>query len=369
MIISLFYPSLGGSQQQALILSEHLIKKGIPVSVLTRSLKGRPSFEMIRGVPVYRCIRTLTWGKWFGVTYLLSVLWFLYRQRHTYDIIHCHILQGLHSAASLLLKFFFKKKVIIKVAATGPLSDFSTLSKMFLGVFLLKKIRSADRIVTVCAQSKQEALKQGFRPSSIIQISNGVDTRCFKPSPSGRVSAGKVIFVGRLDAMKAVHVLIEAFKKLKDEGSAASLDIIGDGPDMDRLKRLKDSLGLNRSVNFCGEKQGVAKHLQESTVFVLPSLSEGLSNVILEAMACALPVVVTRVGGTADLIQDGINGILVEPNSPDLLKEALKRILEDKNLAEKMGAEARKTVEEKFSMEYVSERYMSIYQELQASGK
>ena len=364
MIISLFYPSLGGSQQQALILSEHLIKKGIPVSVLTRSLKGRPSFEMIRGIPVYRRIQTLPWGKWFGVTYLLSVLWFLYRQRHTYDIIHCHILQGLHSAASLLLKFFFKKKVIIKVAATGPLSDFSTLRKMFLGNLLLKKIRSADRIVTVCAQSKQEALKQGFRPSSIIQISNGVDTRCFKPSPSGRVSAGKVIFVGRLDAMKAVHVLIEAFKKLKDEGSAASLDIIGDGPDMDRLKRLKDSLGLNRSVNFCGEKQGVVKHLQESTVFVLPSLSEGLSNVILEAMACALPVVATRVGGNVDIIEDGQNGMLVDCNDPEQLSRALQAVSEDRDRAKKLGAAARKTIESRFSIEQVADQYCNLYKEL-----
>ena len=103
MVVSLFYPHLGGAEQQALMLAEQLIKKGMRVSVLTRSLRGLPTFEVIRGVPVNRRIRTLPWGKCFGLSYLVSALWFLFCNRNSYDIIHCHLL-GFHSAVAVLLK-------------------------------------------------------------------------------------------------------------------------------------------------------------------------------------------------------------------------------------------------------------------------
>ena len=115
MIISLFYPALGGAELQALRLAGVLIQKGIDVKILTRRVPDRGAFEMIGAVPVYRNIRTLSWGKLFAISYFLSCLWFLFRKRNSYDIIHCHILQGLHSFAAILLKRFFNKKVILSL--------------------------------------------------------------------------------------------------------------------------------------------------------------------------------------------------------------------------------------------------------------
>ena len=88
-----------------------------------------------------------------------------------------------------------------------------------------------------------------------------------------------------------MHILIPAFKKLRDRGIDAHLDIIGDGPDRDKLEIMAEDSGLRKVITFHGAVHGVATYLQESTIFVLPSLSEGLPNVMLEAMACATLVV------------------------------------------------------------------------------
>ncbi len=364
MIVSFFYPSIGGAEQQVLLLSKGLIERGYSVSVLTRSYKGLDSFEMIQGIPVYRKIETLSMRKCFAITYMLSVLWFLYKKRNSYDVIHCHILHGFHSIVALFFKRFYKKRVIIKVAATGPLSDFASLKNIFLGKIILKIIRNADRIVTVCSQSKQEAIGEGIPHSSVIQIPNGVDTHCFKPVLSDTKSRNNIIFVGRLDSMKGVDVLIEAFKKLWDEGLHAHLDIVGDGPEKNSLQYMVEMMGINDGVSFYGEVQNVMKFMQKADLFVLPSLSEGLSNVILEAMACGLPVVATRVGGNTDLIQDGINGILVDSLSQEQLKGAIKELLEDTVLAGKLAAEARRAVEKKYSIEQIVDQYVSLYSDI-----
>jgi len=363
MIVSFFFPYLGGAEQQSLRLAEQLIKRGIAVSVLTRKLPGLRSFELIQGVPVHRCIRTLPWGKWFAVTYMLSVLWFLLRRRHTYDVIHCHLLQGFHSIVAIMVKALLRKNVIIKVGATGPLSDFVMIKKVFLGDLLLKIITRVDKLITICSQSTAEALQEGFAFHQIVQIPNGVDTNHFKPfSPSNNQT--NITYIGRLDMMKGVQVLLEALRKLKDDGVTAHLNVIGDGPDRDKLQNLAREVGVNDSISFCGAIEEIIPYLQKSALFVLPSLSEGMSNVLLEAMACGLPIVTTRVGGNIDLIRDGVNGILVEPEHSDQLYQAMKKLLIDKNLAEKLGREARKTAEEKFSLQGITDQYLRLYQQL-----
>ena len=363
MIISFFYPHLGGAEQQALQLAEQLIRRGVQVCVLTRKFKGLPSHEVVRGVPVYRAIRTLPWGKWFALTYMFSVFWFLLKKRHTYDIIHCHLLQGFHSLAAILMKALFKKKVIIKVGATGPISDFRMMKNLFGGGFLLRQTPRADRLICVCSQSAGEALQAGFSPMQVAHIPNGVDIGFFKPAPVTE-NRQTITFAGRLDYMKGVHILLEGFKQLRDEMKNVQLTIIGDGPDREKLQNCAREKGISDAVNFCGEAEEIVPYLQQSAVFVLPSFSEGLSNVLLEAMACGLPVVATRVGGTIDLVQDGFNGILIEPDNAGQLYQAMKKILQDKDLAKALGVQARKTAAEKFSLKSVTEQYVSLYQTL-----
>ncbi len=363
MIISFFYPHVGGAEQQALQLAKYLIGQGIQVSVLTRRFKNLPAYEMIQGIPVYRAIYTLPWGKWFALTYLLSAVWFLFRKRHTYDIIHCHLLQGFHSIAAVIAQALFGKKVIIKVGASGLLSDFLMIRNVFWGNFLLNGIKRVDKLITVCTQSTAEARQQGFTDSQIVQIPNGVDTNQFQPSISCD-NRNTITVVGRLDHMKGVHILLAACLKLKEHGLNPPVSIVGDGPEKGALTSLAMRSGIGDMITFHGEVSDVRPILQKTAVFVLPSLSEGLSNVLLEAMASGLPVIATRVGGNPDLIRDGETGILVDAENAEQLAEAIKNVLGDKNRAQQLGEKARKTVEEMFSLPAIANQYISLYDEL-----
>lgn len=365
MVISQFYPLLGGAEQQALNLAKGLMRNGIEVSILTRQIKGLSQFEEIQGIPVYRSIRTVPAGKLFGLFYFITVFLFLLKMKDSYDIIHCHLAQGFHSPAALLMKALFKKKVIIKIGATGPLSDFRMLQDVLFGNFFLRQLQHADRIIVVCDQASREAQRAGIPFSSIVQVPNGVDIEHFKPSSDCK-KKNIITFAGRLDYMKGIHVLLEAFKMLKQKEGDILLHIIGDGPDKKKLLLMAEKLGIKDFVVFYGEVHDISPLLRESAVFVLPSLSEGLSNVVLEAMACGLPVVATKVGGNGDIIKDGVNGTLVEPEKPQQLSDALEKIIRTHGLAIRMGFEARATVEERFALDMIIERYGTLYSEVLA---
>jgi glycosyltransferase involved in cell wall biosynthesis len=207
-------------------------------------------------------------------------------------------------------------------------------------------------------------MEEGFAKATICLIPNGVDTDLFCPSESTDLDRKRIIFVGRLIYSKGVHVLLQALKLLIDDGIDAQLDVVGDGPERARLEDLANSLGISGSIAFHGNLYGVASLLQMSSVFVLPSFVEGLPNVVLEAMASGLPVVVTKVGGNPDLVNDGTNGVLVDADNPLQLRDALKELLENKDLAEKLGNEARKTIEQKFSIDHITDTYIKLYNDL-----
>jgi L-malate glycosyltransferase len=367
MVVSQFFPRLGGAEQQALNLAAALQLRSIPVCVLTRAVAGLPHEETIRRVPVYRAIKAYPGSRWFSLTYFLSTLWFFIRRRHTYDIIHCHILQGLHTPAALLAKALLGKRVIIKVAATGPGSDFFTLrslrfAKLGIGAIIARRLNNADRIIALCNLGVREAREAGIAPDLIECIPNGVDTAYFTPHTAPVYM--RITTVGRLDHMKGVGVLIEAFARLREQQGQAELYIIGDGPDRGSLQRLAGELGLGACVVFTGESTRVVDYLRQTSVFALPSLSEGLSNVVLEAMACGLPVVATRAGGTPEIITDGVNGILVAPEDPEELAHALLSVLSDRVLAIRLGDSARRTAVERFSLASVARRYADLYHTL-----
>ncbi len=364
MIISLFYPLRGGAEQQALLLAKSLIKQGGQVTVLTRCLAGHPAYEVLQGVPVYRAIYAVPRWRLFGITYFLSVCWFLFRRRKSYDIIHCHILHGLHSLAACMLKRLLGKKVVIKLASSGLLSDFVLLREGLWRTFYVKQARKADRIVSICALSKQEAITAGFDPAAVILLPNGVDAGCFRPQAEAQSAEVSLLFIGRLDDMKGVDVLLKAFQAVCSALPQTSLVIVGDGPSRPDLENLARSLNLGEAVCFKGVLEDVRPSFSRATVMVMPSRSEGLSNVVLEAMASGLPVVASRVGGNPDMITDRVNGLLVEPDNVEQLSGALMTILTAPELAASYGREARKTIEQHYSIDAVTSAYIQLYAEL-----
>lgn len=365
MVISQFYPLLGGAEVQARQLAGALVTKGVNVSVLTRRLKGVPACEVLDDVPIHRAIRTVPVPFLWGVCFMISVFVFLYRKRKEYTIIHCHILQEFQTVIALLFKGMFNKKVIVKMSSSGETSDIKLLKSSLMGKLFYPMIKRVDAVVSVCKQSTRELLNGGFSEERIAEIPNGVDIDRFVQRPPRQGQERPTItFVGRLDRYKGVDFLLEAFKRVIARNSNARLLIIGTGPDETLLKDKAVRLHLEENIQFLGKREDVFSLLLDSDIFVLPTLSEGMSNVLLEAMACGLPVVTTSVGGNCDLISNGHNGILVPPGDLDALGEALMEILHDAALAQQLGDEARRTVEKHYSLGSITDSYLALYNKI-----
>lgn len=361
IVISYFHPHRGGAEQQAVLLAAELQRRGLAVDVLTRHFPGLPRRETVMGVPVHRAIATMPWCKLFGISYFFSCLLFFMKHRRTYDIIQCYILQGYHCPAAMVMKHLFGKKVIMRVSATGPLSDFRLVRQGLGGDFFLRFVSAADNVIVLCSQSQQEALAAGFSPEQIVRIPNCVDTAVFAPPPKPAVS-GNILFAGRLDKMKGVDVLLASIAELRARGVTCCCTIVGDGPSKKELEQRAAALALNGQVVFTGPRPDIVSYLHQASAFVLPSHSEGMPNVILEAMACGLPIVATAVGGIPDIIQNGRNGLLIPPGDAAALAAALAALLNDADLAARLGSQARSDAECRYSITSVVDRYLMLYQ-------
>lgn len=206
----------------------------------------------------------------------------------------------------------------------------------------------------------------GVNPQKIRQLYNGVDTERFFASDV-RAGADEIVIgtVGRLDAVKYHEGLIVAFQRLLAElpsvASGLRLVIAGDGPLRQRLEGLARDAGIEAQVTFAGVTHDVPLILRRFDVFVLPSINEGISNTILEAMASSLPVVAARVGGNPELVESGRTGTLYDPAVPGALGDALKAYVLDPELRRVHGVAGRDRVERHFSLGAMVAGYEALY--------
>lgn len=208
----------------------------------------------------------------------------------------------------------------------------------------------------------------------VTAIPNGVDLARFGHSdrqearrsmglPDGSLVVGTV---GRLDPVKDQAGLLRAFADLLPAHPEAWLMVVGTGPCREDLLGLAARLGISDRVRFLGERLDVPLVLAAMDLFVLPSIAEGMSNTLLEAMASSLPVVATRVGGNSELIEEGINGRLVPSGDPGALAAAIGSYLDDSHLRALHGKASRDRVAGSFSLERMSEAYVNLYSRLLA---
>ncbi|HSW28991.1 MAG TPA: glycosyltransferase [Longimicrobiales bacterium] len=182
---------------------------------------------------------------------------------------------------------------------------------------------------------------RGIEPDRIAVIPNGVDCDDFAPDDTQRADHPLVVCAARLVDEKDLPTLLEAFRLTRLEVPGARLDIIGNGP---------VPSGAPSDVRFLPGTEDVRAHLQSGWVFALASRSEASPNALLEAMACGAPVVATRVGGIPELVEDGVNGLLVPPDDPVAMSAALTALLRDGGRRQVMGAAGRKRAETRFRL-------------------
>lgn len=200
----------------------------------------------------------------------------------------------------------------------------------------------------------------GIPESKLVLVPNG--TRI--PRISNKNLNGPPIIgsVGRLVEAKDLVTLIRAIALLRARGYGAMLRIVGDGPEKARIQEEIDRLDLTGAVHLLGFKSDVGSFLKECTVFASSSIREGQPIALLEAMAHGLPCVATRVGGIPDTMENDVEGIVVPPCQPDLMADALQRLLDKPDLRLALGESARARVIREFSIDALAEKCLAIYE-------
>ncbi|RJG49460.1 TIGR03088 family PEP-CTERM/XrtA system glycosyltransferase [Motilimonas pumila] len=211
----------------------------------------------------------------------------------------------------------------------------------------------------------------GIPERKLHQICNGVDHHKFSPfnTASHVADTDRVTFgtVGRLAQVKNQRLLIEAFAQLLPLATASQnlrLVLVGEGECRSELQALIERLKIGPQVELVGEQTDVAHWINQFSVFVLPSLAEGICNTILEAMACAKPVIATRVGGNDELVKDGETGVLVPSDDVTQLCQAMQGYLLSPERINRHGLQGRCEVESRFTLPIMVSKYQRLYGDL-----
>ncbi|HEV8265503.1 MAG TPA: glycosyltransferase family 4 protein [Gemmatimonadales bacterium] len=363
---------------------------GHEVEVLTSSYRGLGD-HVFDGIPVHRF--RYFFRRWENLTheetapdrmrrsllyrimpafYILAGMiaaWRLNR-RQRYDVLH------VHWPLPLAL---FGWAAQAGAAATPPPPVVTTFygvelrwvkrSMPFLKRFLAWAARRSARVVAISSYTAAELRELAPDiPIAVIPYTTSLP----EPSPSQASVDGPpaVLFVGRLVERKGVRYLLEAMAALRDR--PVRLVVIGDGAERARLEAAARELGVADRVEFRGRIS--AADLQDAyanaVAFVLPAVvdargdTEGLGVVILEAMSYGTPVIASRIGGITDIVEDGRSGLLVPPGDAGALAAALRRLLEDRDLARRLGDAGRRRVREQFSWDAITARWEAVYRSL-----
>ena len=378
MVSPQFYPMVGGYERQAQRLSAALVKRGLAVTVVAeRRQKTWARYELIDMVPVERlnCIYKPKLHTISAATALGTYLW---RNRHTYNVVHVHQ-YGWPAGIAVLVSNFAGRPVVLKVTNTGAWGVLARTSRTVEKHVLRPLLRRIDAWVATSQQGARELQEFGVPSDRVWMIPNGIDTAEYAPAcESERMRIRRsfdldyqpvCLFVGRLDPQKNVTGLITAWRSVVQAIPDSRLLIAGHGSQSSLIAAMVEDLGLSESVRLLGYIEAPLRLYQAADVFVLPSLHEGLSNALLEAMACGLPVVGTRVSGTEDLLADGKCGHLVEPGDEAALAQAIIDLLTHSKERLRKSIEARSRIEAEYSIESVADRYVNLYSRLVGSQK
>jgi sugar transferase (PEP-CTERM/EpsH1 system associated) len=233
--------------------------------------------------------------------------------------------------------------------------------------------RRTDAVVGVSADVAHSLVHDvGIDAHRVRFIPNGIDLQRYRPQPDLRtalrrsIGAGDeaVVFgiVARLVPVKSHRTLIDAFRRVLGACPAARLLIAGDGPCRGELELQAQQAGLGPAVTFAGEVRDTERMLNGMDVYMLSSTDEGMNLTLLEAMATALPVVATAVGGNPEVVADKLSGLLVPPLDPQAMAEAMLALARDPQRRAALGAQGRRRVEDGFSQERTLQAYAALYE-------
>ncbi|MDD5302219.1 MAG: glycosyltransferase family 4 protein [Elusimicrobia bacterium] len=358
MVSAGFWPAVGGAERQALELSGELRARGADVVVLTRRVGLAPPREEVHGVPVRR-LRVLGTGALDSLSFLFGAFGWLLKHGGEYDAIHAH-LAGSPALAAALAGRWLGKPVLVKLGGGRGIGELASSSRTRLGRLKLRLLaRLKPRFLAVVPDLAAEA-REHLRGASIEVLPNGVDVNRYKPvSPEEkRVLRARLgwtgavfLYTGRLSWEKR----LPWFSKIWNEATKdrdATLILVGEGP---------EKIPQDGRIRVLPPVDDTAELYAAADAFVLPSVSEGLSNSLLEAMASGLPVIASAVGGSAETLVDGVTGLLFARDDEKAAAACVRRVLDEPGLAARLGANARGVCLERYSLSRLAARLEELY--------
>ena len=372
MLLRQFYPRTGGYQNQAMRLAGEMLKRNIPVYVVTQQHGTLSPYEVYQQIPIHR-VFTFRSGYLASSSYLISSFLWMARNRHKFSIIHAN--RSSSGLVAGLIGLFLHKKVLYKLTREDEIDE-KGFRTTWLGRLKIQCLKwTVDQFVAITDEIAQALIQIGIPARKVVRIANGIplenfsgayDRKQIKAELGWGTETVIVTFVGRLVYDKGVDWLLEVWQHVARRHEHARLLIVGDGPERGALEDLVGTLHIRSTVLFVGRQTDVFKFLAISGVFVLPSRREGTSNALLEAMSQGVPVVVADdcLGGNRGVVKGRQDGYVITFGDSEVLTETLGQLLEDAELRREMGQRARQKVEEKFSIQSVADRYCELYSQL-----
>ena len=362
------YASVGGSGVVASELAQCLAERGHKTHVISSDtpfrLRGPES-----GIRFHR-VETPGYPLFREPQYALSLATKIVQvsRRHHLDVVHAHYAVP-HAAAAYLARQIMSAHAtdrVPKIMTTLHGTDITLVgSDPSYSETVAFCIDQSDG-VTAVSESLREDTCEALGISREIQvIPNFLDVSRFRPLhlPRPDRSRKRLVHVSNFRPVKRISALIEIFRRVRQQVSA-TLVLVGDGPELPAAKAQLAAAGLEGDVEYSGEVLDVVGLFATADLFLLPSATESFGLAALEAMACEVPVVASRVGGLPEVIDDGINGFLHEPDDLDAMVASAVRLLTDDELHRRVAVAGRAAAVERFSADRVVPQYEAAYEEL-----
>jgi glycosyltransferase involved in cell wall biosynthesis len=371
-----FPPHFSGAGLQTLTLAKELSKKGVHYFFVTVDNTGLPRRDNYEGFDIHR----ITDGpKKHGE---LALWWNLYRTlkplKNQFDIIHASGATYRNSGVGIVGKLLGKKSLTIVSMAHNDLYHIGRTRIGKVQSFLLDHV---DRYVSLSRQITDEIRSLSLDQAKAVEIPQGVNTERFRPANAheraqlrGTLTLPErpiALYAGVFDTRKNVEWLVHTWIKHRRLFADWCLLLVGPTSRDERDKGLREKLravvqqeGMERDIHFSDFSPRLQDYYRAADLFILPSQNEGLPNVVLEAMSCGLPCIVTRISGTDDLINHGDSGMLFAVNDQQSFIDGITPLISSQERRKKMGDLATTKIRTRFSSEISAERYLKLYQSM-----
>lgn len=366
-VTSVFPPRIGGLEKCVYNISKGLVEEGHQTIVYTTNSPRSKTYELKDGVVIHRIPVFITV---FGAP---IALFLPYMIRENVDLVHVHVPPVFGAISSIVFGKMKRVPVIVTFHNdTVARARWQNFLVRIYNVILNRLILGKVNLITVPSQAyRMELKRRGIDENRIRTINNGIELSTRKgfnvnklKQQLGLLEKEIVLFVGALEKRKGVEFLIKAFPRVKNKILNVKFLIVGNGSEKTNLESLAHDLKASGDILFTGHvtDEQLEVFYEISDAFVLPSLYETFGLVLLEAMAHSKPIVATRILGVSELVNSGINGILVEPRNSEQLSEAIIQVLSEKDYANRLGMNGER-FSKKFEWKTAVSKYVDAYRE------